>query len=104
MSDKKKGIEFTIDIEEITDFDKFMGNKECILELQKLVNNYDYFLQIGFNERNILMCTGKIISYTKKECECLYTLFKKDYQRIIEKYYGKVKPIDKMKLYFTTNF
>jgi len=101
MLDKKKGIEFTIDIEEITDYEEFNKNKNCIFELQKLVNNYDYFLQIGFNERNILMCTGKIVSYTKKECEALYTLFKNDYKRIIEKYYGKVKPIDKMKMYFS---
>lgn len=98
----KKGIEFVIEVEEITDYEKFGKNKKLIEELQKLINNVGYGCQIGFTDDDILKCTGKILNETKKECEAEYTIFKGNYKRILEKYYGKVKPIDRMKMYFTT--
>lgn len=97
----RKGIEFTIEIEEITDYEKFNSNEKLIEELQKLVNSVKYGCQIGFTDDDLLRCTGTIINETKKECEAEYTIFKGNYKRILEKYYDKVKPIDRMKLYFT---
>lgn len=98
----KKGIEFTMEVEEIKDYDTFMKNENCIKELKELIAVCDYGVAIGFSDDNVLMCQGKIINNTKKECEAEYTLFKGKYARILEKYYGKIKVIDRMKLYFTT--
>ena len=98
----KKGIEFTIEIEEIKDYEEFMNNEELLNELQKLVDDVHYGCQIGFTDDDILRCTGKIINETKKECEAEYTIFKGKYKKILEKYYSKVNPIDRMKMYFTT--
>ena len=98
----KKGIEFTIEIEEINDYEKFNNNKELINELKEFIQEADYGAAIGFSDDDVLMFNGKIISYTKKECEAKYTLIKSEFVRILEKYYGKIKPIDRMKLYFTT--
>lgn len=98
----KKGIEFTIEIEEINDYENFNNNKELIDELKEFIQEVDYGAAIGFSDDDVLMFNGKIISYTKKECEAKYTLIKSEFVRILEKYYGKIKPIDRMKLYFTT--
>lgn len=98
----KKGIEFTMDVEEITDFDEFNSNEKLIEELKEFIKKVDY-AQIGYNESNILMFNGKIINYTKKECEAKYTLLKNEYKRILEKYYKNIKVIDRFKMYFTIN-
>ena len=98
----KKGIEFTIEVEQIDDYEKFNNNEELINELKDFINEVDYGAAIGFSNDNVLMFNGKLISYTKKECEAKYTLIKNEFVRILERYYGKIKPIDRMKLYFIT--
>lgn len=98
----RKGIEFTIEVEQINDYEEFNNNEELINELKDFVNKIDYGAAIGFNDNNVLMFNGKIISFTKKECEAKYTLIKSEFVRILEEYYGKIKPIDRMKLYFST--
>ena len=97
----RKGIEFTMDVETITDFDEFNSHQDLIDELKEFISKVDYGAEIGFNDRDILMFHGNIMSFTKKECEAKYTLLKSEYARILSKYYGKVKVIDRMKLYFT---
>lgn len=52
----KKGIEFTIEVEEITDYEKFDNNEELIKELQELVDSVGYGCQIGFTDDNVLRC------------------------------------------------
>lgn len=52
----RKGIEFTIDVEEITDYEKFDNNKELIKELHGLVDGLSYDYQIGFTDDNVLRC------------------------------------------------
>ena len=52
----RKGIEFTIDVEEITDDEKFENNTELIKELQKFIDSVDYGCQIGFTDDNVLRC------------------------------------------------
>lgn len=99
----KKGIEFTMDVEEITDFDEFNSKEKLIEELKEFIKKVDYGAEIGFNDRNILIFNGKIINYTKKECEAKYTLLKNEYKRILEKYYKNIKVIDRFKMYFTIN-
>lgn len=97
----KKGIKFTNEVKEITDYEEFNNNNQLINELKGLVDSVDYGVAIGFSDDNVLMCEGKIISYTKKECEAEYTIFKEKYSRILKKYYGKIKVIDTMKAYLT---
>lgn len=98
----RKGIEFTIESEKSLNYEEFNKNSELINQLQRLVDEVGYGAQIGFTDDDILRCCGKIVSYTKKECEAEYTIFKEKYRRILEKHYGKIKLIDRMKLYFTT--
>ena len=64
----KKGIEFTIEVEQIDDYEKFNNNEELINELKDFINEIDYGAVIGFSDDNVLMFNGKLISYTKKEC------------------------------------
>ena len=54
----KKGIEFTMEVEEIKDYEVFMKNENCIKELKELITVCDYGVAIGFSDYNVLLCLG----------------------------------------------
>lgn len=96
-----KGIRYQLEIEEITDVEKFNNNENLIKELRLFLKSYDSHIEIGFSEDNCLICVGEILRNTNKECTYLYREFKKHYKHIIEKYYGKVNLNEVMTMGFT---
>lgn len=96
-----KGIKFQLEIEEITDVEKFDNNTNLIKELTSFLKLYESHIEIGFSEDNCLICVGEILRNTKRECEYLLREFKKQYKQIIEKYYGKVNLKEVLTMYFT---
>ena len=96
-----KGIRFQLEIEEITDVEKFNNNANLIKELTSFLKLYESHIEIGFSEDNCLICVGEILRNTVREYKYLYREFKKQYKQIIEKYYGKVNLDEVMTLEFT---
>lgn len=96
-----KGIRFQLEIEEITDNEKFDNNENLIKELTSFLKLYESHIEIGFSEDNCLICVGEILRNTIGECKYLYREFKKQYKHIIEKYFGKVNLNEVMTMEFT---
>lgn len=99
---KKKVLRFATEFDTITDDEQFFNNKSCVSELQKLIEGTNY--EIGFCEDNTLVCNGVIFGNTNKECDAEHTIFKARLKEILEKYYGKLKPVDVAKIYSTRIF
>lgn len=99
----KKGFNFNLEIENVKDDEKF-NNEVMIKEIQELVGNTPFPIKaIGFYENSgNLVIEGQVCRETKKEAEAEYTIFEEKLLRILKNYYKKIKPIDRMKLYFTT--
>lgn len=97
MNRKKLG--FVIVSDKPIDYEDFCKNELLINKLNSMEELDKYYLTIGCNDENILQCRGFIISYTKKELDAEYTLFKKKYVRIMKEHYKNLKFIDAMKLY-----
>lgn len=99
-----KGFDFNLEIENVKEDEKF-NNQEMISEIQELIDTTPFPIKaIGFYESTgNLAIEGQVARQTKKEAEAEYTIFKSKLLRILRKYYkGKIKDIDRMKLYFTT--
>ncbi len=99
----RKGIEFTVRCDEITDFEKFNNNEKMIKELKELISKYEFQISIGFSDDDKLLTKGKILSETTKESKAIFTLYKGEFKRILEKYYNmKIKLVDECIIQFTT--
>lgn len=99
----KKGIEFTVRCDEITDFEKFNSNEKLIEDLKDLISKYDFPISIGFSDDDKLLTKGKFLNDTKKECHAMFTLYKGQFKKIIEKYYNiKIKLVDECVIDFYT--
>lgn len=96
---RRKKLEFVIISDKPIDYENFCKNDKLINTLNSMEELDKYYLTIGCDDENILKCRGFIISYTKKELEAEYTLFKNKYVRIMKEYYKDLKFIDAMKLY-----
>lgn len=99
----RKGVEFTLEFKGITEED--INNKpEITKEIQNLIDNTDFpITEVGFYENtNNFVIQGKIVSFTKKEVNAIYTVFKGKLKNIFKSYGLKPVPSDNLLMYFTT--
>ena len=99
----RKGVEFTLEFEGIHEKDLNYHEDMC-KDIQHLIDISDFpITEVGVTEdTDNFSIRGKIISFTKKEVDAKYTIFKGQLKQIFKQYGFKIKPIDRMLAYFKT--
>ena len=99
----RKGVEFTLEFEGIHEKDLNDNDRMC-KDIQNLIDTQDFAItEVGVTEdTDNFSIRGKIISFTKKEVDAKYTVFKSQLKQIFKSYGFKTKPIDRLLAYFKT--